>query len=352
MHCAPDAIAIGIDIGATQTRVAAVDGSGLVSSLRLCGTVGRDMADQVGWPIETEPRAQWNPDLSGARAGRRDGNVATGGDLFDAFVTSLTRMVAEVGAEACPGPTTDRTVGLAIPGTLDPPRDAVVRSVNLPFLEGRRLGEELGQRIGRSVILLTDAEASTWGEFHIREQQPESFVHLRLGSGVACGIVLEGKLQRLDAGRTGHLDVLVINDGPDAPQCRCGRRGCLEAVASGAALTERASMLGITDGITGLQTAWERRDEAARRLVREAAAGVVTASRKLTECYHADVICVGGGVVAHLPSLLKEVVDSCTSSSTCLAEQRSWSVEPARLGDDAGFIGAALLAVQHDRLRA
>jgi predicted NBD/HSP70 family sugar kinase len=261
-------------------------------------------------------------------------------------------MAAEVGAEDRPGPTTDRTVGLAVPGTLDPPRHTVVRSINLRFLEGRRLGEELGQRIGRSVILLTDAEASTWGEFRIREQQPESFVHLRLGSGVACGIVLGGELQRLDAGRTGHLDVLVISDRPDAPQCRCGRRGCLEAIASGTALAERASMLGITNGIAGLQTAWERGDEAARRIVHEAAAGVVAASRKLAECYRADVICVGGGVVSHLPSLMQEVMDRCPSSRTSPGEQCRWSVVPARLGDDAGVIGAALLSMQHDRLRA
>lgn len=345
MHCAPDAIAIGIDVGATQTRVAAVDGSGCVLSLRRSATVGRDVANRVGWSGATEPRAS-------ARAGRCDERAATAGGLFDAFVTGLAQMVTEASDSADRGPATGSCLGLAIPGTLDPPRHAVVRSVSLPFLEGRRLGEEVGERLGRSAVLLTDAEASTWGEFRLRERHPESFVHLRIGSGVACGVVLGGELLRLDAGRTGHLDMLIVDHRPDAPQCRCGRRGCLEAIASGTALNEHASMIGITDGIAGLQAAWESGDEAARRIVGDAAVAVAAVIRSLAECYRVNMICIGGGVVAHLPSLLHEVMDHHVSSFMFQGGQHAPLVEPARLGDDAGVIGAGLLAMRPDCLRA
>ncbi len=319
-------------------------------------------------------------------------------------------MVAEVHSEAYGSRSVVGPVGIAVPGTLDHDRRTVLRSVNLPLLDGRAIGQELALRIEPSQgtpALFTDAETATWGEFAsrrlppsrglqparptVRDTQthtPDVFVHLRLGSGVACGLVIDGVLQRLDAGRTTHLDVLVIDDRPDAPMCCCGRRGCLETIASGMALQERATGLGCTDELPGLQRLWEAGEDAAMGVVRQVAEALAVAISNLRDVFRANVICIGGGVTEHLPAVWQELTNrrpsvvvpddpsqsaadgwhgsrlrdhallrsnqhahACVGmppdlsrSKTSGASQRAEPiVEPARLGDNAGVVGAALL---------
>ena len=318
---------IGIDLGATRTRVAAVNETGRVLALRRCATACEDS--------------------------------------FERLMAGLAGMVMEVHDEAYGSRDVVERVAVALPGTLDSDRRVVLRSVNLPLLDGRAIGDELALRIEPSPgtpALFTDAEAATWGEFTSRELPPsrglqpartdardtqtrtcDVFVHLRLGSGVACGVVIDGVLQRLDAGRSTHLDVLVVDERPDAQVCRCGRRGCLETIASGWALQERASGLGCTAGLTGLQRAWIEGDDAARQVIGHAADALQVAISNLTVAFRAKAICIGGGVIAHLPAVWQELTNRRPFGVVRDDPRESPAVEPARLGDNAGVIGAALL---------
>jgi glucokinase len=234
--------------------------------------------------------------------------------------------------------------GVALPGPLDPDRRTIVRSVNIPFLDGEPFAEELSRRVRCKCVLLTDAEAATWGEYVSRGPRCERFVHLRLGTGVACSAVIEGELVRLDTDREGHLGLLVVASGESASMCRCGRRGCLETLASGPALKFRALELGYKTGLTELQQVWQAGDATVARLVDEVAEAVTTVVNNLARHFEARVICIGGGVVMRLPGLLEQTVKRFHSSGPETREA-AVSVEPALLGDDAGLIGAALLAL-------
>ena len=294
----PATAAIGIDLGGTYTRAALVDGDGTIQKQRREPTLPSPSAEALF------------EHLARIRAGLTPSDAAI-------------------------------PIGVAIPGTLDRSRTGVVRSVRFPVLEGRPVANELARRLGEYVLLLTDAEAATWGEFLSRNERAPRFVHLRLGTGIACGLVLDGALQRLDAQRTTHLEALVVDRTPLATPCRCGLRGCLETIASGAALETQARHIGLTDGVDGLREGWRQRRPEAVQVIERAASALSVALRNLIETFTPDRICIGGGVADHLP----ELVDEARSRFEAGESTRQTAIEPARLGDNAGVTGAARLAL-------
>ncbi len=234
------------------------------------------------------------------------------------------------------------TIGLALPGTLDRERGWLVRSVNLPFLERKPIVDGLTARLGVRPFLCTDADAATWGEYLAATPRPSRFVHLRIGTGVACGVVIDGCLQRTDAGRTTHMPELVVEEGPVALPCRCGLRGCLETIASGAALTRAANELGYANGTGDFGRALHDDDKPMALLIERVASAVARAMANLRGKFGVEVVVLGGGVVEGLSGL----VEGVRAQSPLTAGLSPSAIVGSRVGDDAGVIGAARLAVE------
>lgn len=292
---------IGIDVGGTQIRAAAIDSDGRILSSRRAPT-----------PRGVDDFREW-------------------------IVQALHRICEDTVNGIVVG------VGLALPGVVDAERGVVKRCVNLPFLEGWLLRDELSRSTGLTVRLMTDAEAATWGEYSACPPRPKAFVHLRLGTGIACGIVVDNRLQPTDPNRTTHWKVLVVDDRPEAIVCPCGLRGCLETIASGPALEARAARMGFANGLDGLQKAWERTEPAARGIVDGAGRAIAAAICNLkSQIPNGALVCLGGGVTTALPCLLEQTAGHLRSFEDDFA--RLIIVHQSRLGDDAGVIGAAMLA--------
>jgi len=295
---------IGIDVGGTTTRAAAVDAHGRILSSRRAPTPG-GRAELLAW-----------------------------------IVRAVQNLEHEFPGETAVG------VGLALPGLVDSEQGRLIRSVNLPFLEGFSIGEELAGAAGRAFMLMTDADAATWGEYGACTPRPKAFVHLRLGTGVACGIVVDDKLQSTGLSRRTHWDGLVVDDGPNATPCPCGLRGCLETIASGPAIEQQSAGLGCNGGLAGLQDAWERKEPTARTIIDEVARAIASAIGNLKSQISNDaVVCLGGGVVRALPCLVEQTVDRLRSPGESAPDfATDIDMIAAKLGDDAGVIGAAMLA--------
>lgn len=280
--------AVGIDIGGTTSRAALVDSAGTVLDTRRAATP-RDFDSLLFWIAES----------------------------IGAWVDSGRRPIS---------------VGLALPGIVSRKDGVLLRSVNLPWLEGREIRAAVESATGFRATLLTDAEAAAWGEYVAAGRPAEPFAHLRLGTGVACGIVVKGRLVAGDPARRTHLPVLVVDRSPSAPACRCGLRGCLELFASGAALVDQLRVPGPASGLEALRAAWESGDNRARKLVDVASESVVRAIANLAGEHAIATVVLGGGVLDALPMLGRLIIQGSKLSAAITA---------SRLGDNAGIIGAA-----------
>jgi len=323
--------AIGVDIGATTTRVGLVACDGRLLSVRSAPTPeGLDAAGLLA-ALLCDDVEQQRPDA--------------GDDLLAA-------------------------IGLAVPGLVDAATNTIRRAVNLPFLEGDWLVRRLATASGVPIGLHTDIAAATWAEYractgeahtesaeqggmakpaeggrrheHATDRQ-NRFVHLRLGSGIGLGVILEGKPAPVEPDRMTHARVLVVDERDDAPACSCGLRGCLELYAGGKALVAAARSIGIDGGLAELEQAVAAGDVAAMELLDATAGVILRVVDNITRRYEADVIVVGGGVIEHLPSLWRRLAAASGRPARAGAGP-SPAVAHAQCGDAAGVIGAALLA--------
>lgn len=127
------------------------------------------------------------------------------------------------------------TLGVGIPGIVDPERGAVMHAVNLGVsAEWHPLAHLLSERLGMKVVLENDVNAATVGAAALT-QEPD-LAYLSIGTGLAAGLMLDGRLRRGflgAAGEIGHIPLV-----PAGIKCACGQAGCLETIASGSALAK------------------------------------------------------------------------------------------------------------------
>lgn len=148
---------------------------------------------------------------------------------------SAARTVEQLCAQARLAPAGLRGVGIGVPGVVDPGRGTVSHAVNLRIAEqDAPLGASLSARLGGvPVTVENDLNVAALGAAAVLGIDGD-LAFLALGTGVAAGILLDGRLRRGAsgaAGEIGHVPYL-----PDGPRCACGQRGCLELYASGGAI--------------------------------------------------------------------------------------------------------------------
>ncbi|HKX74555.1 MAG TPA: ROK family protein [Acidimicrobiia bacterium] len=242
-------------------------------------------------------------------------------------------------------------VGVGIPGQVDPARGEVAMAVNLgigsqPFA----LGPALETALGCPVTIENDVRAAAMGAYDSLAwsgSPPASLVILSIGTGIAAGAVVEGSLVRGAQGMAGEIGHLVIEE--NGPLCRCGQRGCLEAVAAGPAIA-RAWPGGDAHAANSLFSALAEGDQAAIKVANRITSHLTTALTWLAAAYDPERIIIGGGVAAAgeplLVSLRAEIGRRAAISELAARRLRPEQVDLARTDDPPGPRGAAVLAAQ------
>ena len=249
---------------------------------------------------------------------------------------------------------------LAVPGLIMAAVNTVIFSPNLHEIEGIRLDEEIGGRTGVRVTVENDANAAAWGEFRYgagRDNEHQIFI--TLGTGVGGGVIMHGVLLRGAQGAGGELGHVTLD--PEGPVCGCGNHGCLEALASGTAITRRArevandhprSALGrlaaerqvLGEDVTRLA---EDGDEASISVLRETGRWLGIGLAGFVNVFNPEVVAVGGGASRAGELILQpareEVHLRARSPSRDLVE-----IKEATLGPASGVLGAAALARGED----
>ncbi|MEV4561570.1 ROK family protein [Kitasatospora sp. NPDC049285] len=243
-----------------------------------------------------------------------------------------------------------RAVGIGSAGPVDI-STGTVSPVNLPGWREFPLRDAVAEHPavrGLPVVLGGDAVAMTAAEHWRGAARPyRNALCLVVSTGVGAGLVLDGRLHTGPTGNAGHLGHISV-DFTGRP-CPCGSRGCVEGLASGTAIARTAAESGWRPGPDGDATAaavaaaartgdplaLAAYDRAARAL----AAGIA-ATATLVEL---DVAVVGGGVATAGDVLFTPLRRHLAAYAT-LPFTRHLHVTPARLGTDAGLVGAAALA--------
>lgn len=246
----------------------------------------------------------------------------------DGKFESLVEAVAALVAGWADGP-----VGIATTGLVRDGRLSATNPGTLPVPPDSPLVATLQDRLGLPVRAVNDAQAAAWGEFrHGAAQGVGSMVFLTVSTGVGGGLVLDGRLRVGPGGLAGHLGhVVAVADGPI---CGCGRRGCVEAVASGRAL---AAMATETFGEEmDAPALFRRADPTAAALIDRAAAAIARLLADLKAALDLDLAAIGGGV-----GLADGFLGRIEHALAAEPRQFRLPLRPAALGHDAGLIGMA-----------
>lgn len=251
---------VGIDIGGTKTEVLVVDEAGT-------------------------PRGQ-----------ARGTTVLTTPAEMVAGVADTVRAALEqagAGVEAVIG------IGVGVPGQVDRDTGEVRLAVNLG-LTSYPLGRVLSRDLGLPVRLENDVRVAALGAYdHVRAGGPvRSLAYLGIGTGVAAGLILDGSLYRGRHGMAGEIGHIVMEEDGDV--CRCGQRGCLEAILSGPAIARQAARAGIPEAEASLDALYRRADQGdpgAQAVVRRVARALARAVQMLIMAYDVEKVVLGGGII-------------------------------------------------------
>jgi len=335
----PD-FAIGVDLGGTNLRIAAVDANGKVMEKITTSTEVSRGRDQV---------------------------------IFEMCNTIQEVLVKFRGSGHIAG------IGIGIPGIIDMQTGMLHESPNLPGWQDYPVKQEIERRLGTTVVLENDANSAALGEKWIGAgESVDDLCMITLGTGVGGGIVTGGEIWHGMTGMAGEMGHVTVE--PDGVPCGCGGRGCVEQYASATAIKRMAVEAIAKGSAPELARAMREEpelsakvvyqmalqgDEPAQKIFRTVgrALGIVIGSA--VNIFNLPMYVIGGGVASawdsFAPSMLEEVrvrsfvyratmphesvpgVQGTNVHDDVLPTRRSTIITRALLGSDAGLIGAARL---------
>jgi glucokinase len=266
--------------------------------------------------------------------------VPTPVDSTDAFLRGLADVVGVLRDESV------AAVGIGIPSTVDQRQGAAVFSAHVP-LEGVPLRERAEAHIGLPVAIDNDANAAAVAEWKVGAGRGTTdMIMLTLGTGIGGGLILGGRPYRGWSGAGAELGHMVVQ--LDGPECLgfCTGRGHLERLVSGrlAGLVAGELLGPDADSADLVAAARARHDEAAAvlgEMGHKLGAGIAT----LLNVFDPELIVIGGGFAGALDVLLPAALETIKRDALPPARDRV-RVVPAELGEEAGMVGAGLIAFE------
>jgi len=249
------------------------------------------------------------------------------------------------------------SVGVGAAGMVDFAAGAMRSAPNLAWKEVP-IRDLVAERSGLPCVVDNDANAAAWGEYRFGAARGYRHVLVvTVGTGIGGGIVADGELFRGANGFAAEIGHFIVE--PDGPQCGCGNRGCWEQVASGQALDRlgrreaerdpggRIAALGAGREVSGRHVSLAARDgdEAAIRIFREVGRRLGEGIGGLVNVLDPEVVVVGGGVAEEGALLLEPARRAFREAVEAPEHRPEVPIIEAALGNDAGAIGAAALAL-------
>ncbi|MBO2450373.1 ROK family protein [Actinomadura barringtoniae] len=250
--------------------------------------------------------------------------------------------------------------GIGVPGPVSFRDGMPVVPPIMPGWDRFPVRDAIGQELGCPVLVDNDVNIMALGELHAGPaRQVDDFLLVKIGTGIGCGIVVDGTIYRGVSGSAGDIGHIRIDD--DGPVCACGNAGCLEAYFGGAALArdalaaardgrsahlaerlEHAGALNAADVADALGAG----DPEALRLVREGGRHVGQVLAGLVSFFNPGLVIISGGVAGLGHTLLAEIRSVVYRRSAPLATG-NLPIVLTELPGTAGVIGAGRLISDH-----
>jgi predicted NBD/HSP70 family sugar kinase len=266
----------------------------------------------------------------GIDAGPRD-TLAWACAELDTMLAEIDRSRADV-----------RGVGVGLPGSVDFSSGRPVSPQQMPGWDGFPVADTLRDHFGVDALVDNDVNVMALGEARPDEQ----VVVLKAGSGVGVGYVTHGAVQRGAQGCAGDIGHIRI-PGHDDRQCRCGKYGCLEAVAGGAAMADRLRAAGIECRGTGdVATLARAGVPEAIAMVRDAGHAIGFVLATVVNVLNPSRIVIAGDLTDARDFLLSALRETVYREANTLATSEL-EITRSQAGARAGVIGAITLALDH-----
>lgn len=250
-------------------------------------------------------------------------------------------------------------VGVGTPGAVDTNAGIVEYSCNLNF-HNLPMAAELEKILNIPVYIENDANCAALGEqVKGAGKGASSFVAVTLGTGIGCGIVIDGKLVSGVNGTAGEVGHMSIN--PNGVKCTCQRLGCFEAYASATALISqtKAALNGDIekrsiiwdligedlDKISG-KTAFDAKDKGdklAEKIIDNYIGYLACGITNIVNIFQPEILCIGGGLCNQGDSLIEPLKEIVYKERYSIYSSKQTKIVRATLGNDAGVIGAGII---------
>ncbi len=247
--------------------------------------------------------------------------------------------------------------GLGVPGPVVAEAGMVSWPPIMPGWDGFPIRDHLQQLWNCHVSVDNDADLGALGEWVYGAARGErNVVYIKVGTGVGCGILIDGKIYRGVTGSAGEIGHITIDE--NGPVCRCGNRGCLEAIVGGGAIATQAisaiqkgqrtllAEIRPVERITShdVISAASRGDLFAQQLIMEAGSHLGTAVAGLVNLFNPGMIVIGGGM-AQIGDLLLEPIRQAVLQRSLKMASRAVRITVAVLGRRSSGMGAVVQAL-------
>lgn len=254
------------------------------------------------------------------------------------------------------------SVGVGSPGLIDSKSGRVISASNLGFKD-TALAEKLGKYLPYKIYLENDANCAALAEAFVgAAKNKESSVTVTLGTGIGCGVVINGALYTGFNGLAGEIGHIIVSDGGEP--CSCGRCGCLEAYASATALTrdakraaEKSPLIAelaeknVGEWARAAFEAAEQGDPVAKELIDRYVHFLSLGISSVVKLLQPEMVVIAGGVACAGDALIKPLTERVMSLAYSAGVPGEWRtvIRAAEIRALSGVIGAAMLCKNNMR---
>ncbi|MEV8252861.1 ROK family transcriptional regulator [Rhodoglobus sp. NPDC076762] len=265
-----------------------------------------------------------------------DIDIADGPDAILPWVVSMAKRLA---ADSAHPDHRIIGIGLGLPGPVSQPDGILISPSRMPGWDGLDVAAELQRLAGVPAVVDNDANLMALGEHISRDEDVSDFVFIKAGSSIGGGVIVGGSLHHGHHGMAGDISHVTVHGAPATP-CSCGRNGCLDAVAGGAAIVTSLQAAGVeVEDTLGVLELARNGHPLATQMLREAGMRTGTVLATVVNFSNPERIVLGGTLSeagAFLAGVRSAIYTECLPLATDGLE-----VEVSQAKQRGGITGAA-----------